>query len=369
MGEPEGRDAVRAAAGWSGRAAHPLLAAVVALALVSVAYGAIPGDDFVADAVRAALAAVGACLAWALAGERPVRGAVPGREGCGAGRGQLRLGESPVRLATLLALTLASAALAVLAPLALTGPSELAALGAAAGDGSAAGTPSVPACVAVLILSCVGTATWEETLFRWLGPRALSRGLSSARDPFLASTVLCAALFALFHALPLLSDAVEDRGALLCALRFCQAFLFAVVLAAVVGRTGRGMVRAIGLHACYDLVCFLPVLAIAPQAPLASTDALLALVQSPSGLVASLVPLSVAGVLAARDLSREGELLARSVARARADGCGCGHDHEHEHACGCGDACEGGCGNNHEHEHGHDDACCDGCGRGAGGRR
>lgn len=156
-----------------------------------------------------------------------------------------------------------------------------------------------PEVLGTLALSCLGTAAWEEMLFRRLLPAAFAPQLPGGRRRDLACACTCAGLFALLH--------LDARlGGALAAARFAQAALFGLVMAGVAHRRG-GLAWAVGLHAAYDLACFVwSAGTAAAVADLLDMPAgtLLAGVVSPAGLAASIAVLAPLGAWAVWELGR-----------------------------------------------------------------
>lgn len=295
----------------SGGRARPRLAAAAALAVVVVVYAVVPGDGAAADALRSCLCAVAVCALWAAWGERPRLPwrARPARTCSGAPADPARPASAdPARPASAAPARAARRLMAALVA-ALVAYSAVPAL--AAGVAAASSSPGPEGGVggvqvAVVVLSCLGTAVWEEGLFRWLGPRALSRGLAGRRDPFQAAVAVSAALFALVHVSAAAAPDVSGGGVAgwaVPAMRACQVFLFALCMSGLAGRDGAGMVGSMALHAAFDLACLLP--ALAAQGAPAPAASLLAYVQDLRALAASLPPLLLAGALSVSLLARD----------------------------------------------------------------
>lgn len=265
---PGGRDARRAA-----------VAAACALAAVACIYHT-AGATVAEDALRAVLAgaACTALLAWSRRGAAGGRAAAPGRR----------------RAALLASLAVLACALACCAADALWG-----------GGRQAGWAPPGAAALAVLAASCLGTAAWEEALFRELLPRALTGGLRPGKGRCLACAAICSALFGLLHA-------GGAEGALAAA-RLCQTALFGMAMAGLAARP-RGLAWAVGAHGAFDAVCFSYSLARAAGSGAASGAGLLGLAAeellgpaaSPAGLAASLPVLAALAAWAARLLLRAG---------------------------------------------------------------
>lgn len=246
-----------------------IAAAAACLVLILLLYH-IPTQPTVAgDALHAVLAgfAALACLAWARPQERPDAQAFPA---AAAG-----------------ACLLAAAASAAV-PIALGGV----ALSFATAD---------VASMLVLACSCLGTALWEEALFRRFGLDVVRILLGDDPRGMLKATLATSALFAAAH----LGGSIDPASVL----RFVQVALFGIFMCGVVARR-RGFVWAVGLHAAYDLVCFAPgLLAVggqgAPQAWLVGVDALMQLETSLPGMVASMVFLVPAAVWAIKSMPKD----------------------------------------------------------------
>ena len=143
---------------------------------------------------------------------------------------------------------------------------------------------------AVLAISCLGTAVWEEIAFRRLAMEAVAGALEEGRTRRLTAACVCSAVFAMLH-LP------EMGTALPTALRAMQVFLFALAMAGLVEESGH-LAPAIAAHALYDVICFAPTalgtLGSAWEIPASS---LMALETSASGMLASLLFLAPAAAL------------------------------------------------------------------------
>ena len=155
-----------------------------------------------------------------------------------------------------------------------------------------------PMLLAVLAASCLGTAVWEEIVFRRLAMEAVAGALEEGRTRRLMPACVCSAVFAMLH-LP------EMGAALPTALRAVQVFLFALAMAGLVEQTGR-LAPAIAAHALYDAICFAPAVlgisGISGSAWEISASSLMALETSISGMLASLLFLAPAAALGARRL-------------------------------------------------------------------
>lgn len=265
---------------------RPIATAALCAALVACIYH-IPGTSVAADALRAAAAAA-ACLAVLV----------------GATRGEAATAQGvacrPPVPRTVAALVLACA-------LAMTA-AGLAGTGAAPTPGAWAGAPGAAAAAcAVLAVSCLGTAVWEELLFRHLLPAAIAPQLPAGRGRELACALVCAGLFGLLHAG---GAAPDDGGAAgtalaLTAARFAQTSLFGLTMAGVAARR-HGLAWAVALHALYDLVCLGGGALCAPGGPAAlpgmPAEALLAAAVAPAGMAASLALLAPLAAWACRAL-------------------------------------------------------------------
>ena len=254
-------------------------AAALCFATAMLLYHMPLGSSMAADALHACLAGVAALVCLAL----------------WAGRGTTgENGRHPVAphnsLAGLIGLLcLAGALVSVAVPLA-TGSSE------------GAGTVSTwvpaqvsPMLLAVLAVSCLGTAVWEEIAFRRLAMEAVAGALEEGRARRLMAACVCSAVFAMLH-LP------EMGAALPTALRAVQVFLFALAMAGLVEQSGR-LAPAIAAHALYDAICFAPaVLGASGSAWEISASSLMALETSVSGMLASLLVLAPAAALGVRRL-------------------------------------------------------------------
>ncbi len=172
----------------------------------------------------------------------------------------------------------------------------------ATGSMADAGAQTVPASprdsfalFAVLAISCLGTAVWEEIAFRRLAMEAVAGALEEGRTRRLMAACVCSAVFAMLH-LP------EMGAALPTALRVMQVFLFALAMAGLVEESGH-LAPAIAAHALYDVICFAPAalgtLGSAWEIPASS---LMALETSASGMLASLLFLAPAAALGVRRL-------------------------------------------------------------------
>ena len=150
--------------------------------------------------------------------------------------------------------------------------------------------------LAPLALSCLGTAVWEESLFRGLLPAPVARGLGAESHHDLHVCAVCSALFALAH----LDLAAGAAGA---ALRLAQTFCFGMIMARLSMSRG-GLVIAMAAHAAYDLICL--GLAYAhlglydPGCASTSVGALLGSVTTTSSVLASLAVLVPLALLACR---------------------------------------------------------------------
>ena len=254
-------------------------AAALCFAAAMLLYHIPLGSSMAADALHACLAGVAAlvCLAlWA------------GREATGENdRHPAAPHNSLAGLIGLLCLVGALASVAV--PLA-TGSSE--------GAGAAftwAPPQAAPALFAVLAASCLGTAVWEEIVFRRLAMEAVAGALEEGRTRRLMAACVCSAVFAMLH-LP------EMGAALPTALRAVQVFLFALAMTGLVEQAGR-LVPAIAAHALYDAICFAPaVLGISGSTWEISASSLMTPETSISGMLASLVFLAPAAALGVRRL-------------------------------------------------------------------
>ena len=244
--------------------------ALACLALVALLYHIPASANIAGDALRACLAAGAAlgCLAWA--------GPTRPRD--------TRRPPAPVGAACLL-----GAVAAVAASLA-TGQQT-------------AGEAAFPqaATLAVLVLSCLGTAVWEEVLFRRLGLAALEGGLEGGKGAPLKAACASSLLFSVLH---------TGLGAfdVQATLRLVQVFLFGLAMCGVALRA-RGLAWAVGIHALYDLTCFVPALMVQPaaragQAWELEAGALLALETTVPGMAASLLFLAPAALWALRSIYR-----------------------------------------------------------------
>ncbi len=158
--------------------------------------------------------------------------------------------------------------------------------------------PSCAATLGIIALSCVGTAVWEETLFRCLAMEAMVGALTTPGVQRLQAALICSATFALFH----LGDAAYAATE---ALRAVQVVLFGLAMAGLVERTGN-LAGAVVTHALYDTVCFAPAaLGMAGSAWDMPVEALSALETSVPGLVASLTFLVPAGMLGLGAFARQ----------------------------------------------------------------
>lgn len=191
--------------------------------------------------------------------------------------------------------TAAIASLCLLAALAVTLASVA---GSEAGSPEFANLDAALAAVPLVALSCLATAVWEETFFRKLAHDAVGEALAPGKLRELQAACACAAVFALMH-MGQGTDCAQE------ALRFAQVFLFGLAMSGLRAHTG-ALGWAIGVHAAYDLVCFLPA-ALTWQAGYAwemPTAALAAVEVGVPGILASLVALVPAAILAARELVR-----------------------------------------------------------------
>ena len=186
-------------------------------------------------------------------------------------------------------LCLAGALASVAVPLA-TGSSE------GAGAVSAWVSPQAsPALFAVLAVSCLGTAVWEEIAFRRFAREAVAGALEEGRARKLMAACVCSAVFAMLH-LP------EMGAALPTTLRAVQVFLFALAMAGLVEQSGC-LAPAIAAHALYDAICFAPaVLGASGSTWEISASSLMALETSMPGMLASLLVLVPAAALGVRRL-------------------------------------------------------------------
>lgn len=156
--------------------------------------------------------------------------------------------------------------------------------------GLVADLPSCAATLGIIALSCVGTAMWEETLFRCLAMEAVAGALTTPGPRRLQAALICSAAFALFH-LGSAADAATE------ALRAVQVVLFGLAMAGLVERTG-SLAGAVVTHALYDMACFAPAaLGMAGSTWDMPAETLSALETSMPGLVASLAFLVPAGML------------------------------------------------------------------------
>ena len=190
----------------------------------------------------------------------------------------------------------------LIALLCLMGALASTAVPLATGSMADAGAQTVPASprdsfalFAVLAISCLGTAVWEEIAFRRLAMEAVAGALEEGRTRRLMAACVCSAVFAMLH-LP------EMGAALPTALRAMQVFLFALAMAGLVEESGH-LAPAIAAHALYDVICFAPTalgtLGSAWEIPASS---LMALETSASGMLASLLFLAPAAALGVRRL-------------------------------------------------------------------
>lgn len=192
---------------------HPVAAAAVGAVLAVCIYHIIPGGTVADDALRAACAALACAAALAC-----------------LGRDRRRAERTGV-------CALALGGLALWA----TGLLTCGAVGAAGAW-------------AVLAASCLGTAVWEETLFRRLLPDAFATQLGSEPAQRLLCAVVCSALFGLLHLGG--GTGVADGAALgASAARFAQTALFGLAMAGVATYRS-GLIGAIALHGLYDLAGF-----------------------------------------------------------------------------------------------------------------
>lgn len=176
----------------------------------------------------------------------------------------------------------------------------------ATGDGNGAagwsGTspaPAWPALAATLLASCVGTAVWEEALFRRLLPETVEGALETPGSHRLQAACICAALFAMLHL-----GAAPDG--LAWGLRAVQVFCFALAMSGTAATCGR-LAPAVAAHALYDLICFAPAVLGAPAGTGPwdlSAQTLATLETDVVGMVASLAFLVPAALLAVRELRR-----------------------------------------------------------------
>ncbi len=192
--------------------------------------------------------------------------------------------------------TVAIAGLCLLAALAVT---------LASAAGSEAGLPVETAnldaaltAVPLVALSCLATSVWEETFFRKLAHDAVGETLGPGKLHELQAACACAAVFALMH-MGQAADLAQE------ALRLVQVFLFGLAMGGLRAQTG-ALGWSIGVHAAYDLVCFLPA-ALTWQAGYAwemPTAALATVEVGVPGILASLVALVPAAALAVRELAQ-----------------------------------------------------------------
>ena len=158
--------------------------------------------------------------------------------------------------------------------------------------------PSCAATPGIIALSCVGTAVWEETLFRCLAMEAVAGALTTPGARRLQAALICSAAFALFHLGGAAYAATE-------ALRAVQVVLFGLAMAGLVERTGN-LAGAVVTHALYDMVCFAPAaLDMAGSVWDMPAEALSALETSMPGLVTSLAFLVPAGILGLGAFARQ----------------------------------------------------------------
>ncbi len=250
-------------------------AAGICLVAVVLLYHIPLGDTLGADALHALGAAVVALVCSRLSR-------------ASAGVGRTRHGGMGV--------TMAIAGLCLLAALAVT-------LASAAGSEASlpvetANLDAALAAVPLVALSCLATAVWEETFFRKLAHDAVGETLGSGKLRDLRATCACAAVFALMH-MGQAADLAQE------ALRFVQVFLFGLAMSGLRAHTGR-LGWSIGVHAAYDLVCFLPA-ALTWQAGVIwemPATALATVEVGMPGILASLVVLVPAAALAIRELAR-----------------------------------------------------------------
>ena len=288
-------------------------AAALCFAAAMLLYHIPLGSSMAADALHACLAGVAAlvCLAlwagretegWGASGACNAQaGEAHGIRGPHAGGAKhtegTRLGENDRHLAVphnllvglIVLLCLVGALVSVAVPLE-TGSSE------GAGAVSAWVSPQAsPALFAVLTVSCLGTAVWEEIAFRRLAMEAVAGALEESRARRLMAACVCSAVFAMLH-LP------EMGAALPTALRAVQVFLFALAMAGLVEESGH-LAPAIAAHALYDAICFAPTaLDTLGSVWEISASSLMALETSMSGMLASLPFLAPAAALGVRRL-------------------------------------------------------------------
>lgn len=296
---------------------HGVLGAPAAAALCFAAtmllYHIPLGPSMAADALHACLAGVAALVCLALwAGQRTADRGTP--DNCDAQAGKARaIEDAYVGEVGSTKNTRASKSskhlevpcglhAGLIALLCLMGALASAAVPLATGSMADAGAQTVPASprdyfalLAVLAISCLGTAAWEEIAFRRLAMEAVAGALEEGRTRRLMAACVCSAVFAMLH-LP------EMGAALPTALRAMQVFLFALAMAGLVEQSGH-LAPAIAAHALYDVICFAPTalgtLGSAWEIPASS---LMALETSASGMLASLLFLAPAAALGVRRL-------------------------------------------------------------------
>jgi len=157
--------------------------------------------------------------------------------------------------------------------------------------------------VALVCASSMGTALWEEILFRHLAPCALATQLQDRPRPALTAALACSLVFGVAH---MGGTGAEDVLTPLA--RLVQTALFGLVMAGIATRR-HGLAWAVGLHAAYDLVSFGCAAALigvdgAALAQLPASE-LVGLAASPAGMAVSLIFLLPLAVWSFKTISQE----------------------------------------------------------------
>lgn len=212
-------------------ALHPGVCCLGCFALVVLLYAVLPGETVLADMVKS-LAAGGVVLAalWLLA---PFYGD--------------KLHKMP-RIGFAACVWLCATSLAAMAFWWANAP-----------DNSEIQNSITVLPVLCVVLSCLGTAVWEEGVFRRILPCVIAgRGSfvwpAAGKEALLAAAV-SSLFFAVLHVS--LADFASNTG--LAFLRLAATFCFAFALCAVV-RFKYGLLCAIVTHALFDMIGFIPAL-------------------------------------------------------------------------------------------------------------
>ena len=241
----------------------------------------IPGATVAADALRAACAGLVCCLVLAVAGREGARGGMRAPQERWVLSGVVECAVFATLAAAAWHLALGRQALLTLNPLVTLGVGG----------------------VALVCASSLGTALWEEVLFRHLAPHALATQLQDRPQPALTAALACSLVFGVAHA-----GGLGGGSALLPLARLLQTTLFGLVMAGVATRR-RGLAWAVALHAAYDLVAFGCTAALAgvDGATLATmpATALISLAASPAGIAVSLAFLLPLATWSYKALSQE----------------------------------------------------------------